>query len=84
MTSKKFKTFLLGGWIFVLILIGLGFFFSDTPVVKMCSRNCWLNELLHLLLGDRLAKILIGSIILMIAAGFIGLRRKISGKKDDR
>ena len=73
---------MLGGWIVVLILIGFSFFVSNTPVTKMCSRNCWLNELFQMLFGDRVSKMLIGSIILAIAVGLIGLANKIHRKKD--
>jgi uncharacterized PurR-regulated membrane protein YhhQ (DUF165 family) len=81
--SKKLATVLAYGFAAILVLVGLGFFASDVPVTRMCRRDCWFNELLNLMFGDRVAKALIGSIFLLLAVGFIGLvRRKGSSPND--
>ena len=82
MISRKLAKIFAYGFAAVLILIGLGFFASDVPVTRMCRRDCWLNELLNMLFGDSVAKILIGSIFLLLAAGFIGLVRRGLRKRD--
>ena len=82
MISRKLAKIFAYSFAAVLILIGLGFFASDVPVTHMCRRDCWLNELLNMLLGDRIAKILIGSLFLLLAGALIGLVRKGLRKTD--
>jgi hypothetical protein len=82
MITRKLAKVFVYGFAAVLILVGLGFFASDVPVTRMCRRDCWLNEMLNMLFGDRVAKILIGCIFLALAFGFLGLVRKNLHKKE--
>ena len=65
------------GFAVVMILVGLGFFAADVPVTRMCRRDCWLTELLNMIFGDRITKIFLGSIFLLLATSCIRLARKI-------
>ena len=82
MITRKLAKVFVYGFVAVLVLVGLGFFASDVPVTRMCRRDCWLNEMLNMLFGDRVAKILIGCIFLALAFGFLGLVRKSLNKKE--
>jgi len=82
MISKKAAKVFAYGFAAVLILAGLGFFTADVPVTRMCRRDCWFNELLAMVFGDRLAKVLIGSVFLVFAAALINLAWGSSRKKD--
>lgn len=82
MITKKLAKVFVYGFAAVLILVGLGFFASDVPVTSMCRRDCWFNELLHMMFGDRVTKILIGCIFLAFAFGFLSLLRGGLRKKD--
>jgi hypothetical protein len=52
------------GVIFGLICVGvgLGFFVSTEPLMKMCRTSCWLNGLAYAMFGDQGGKIAMGSI----------------------
>lgn len=65
------------GFAATLILVGLGFFAADVPVTRMCRRDCWLNEVLNLLFGDRIAKVVIGSLFLVLAGVLIKFAARV-------
>jgi uncharacterized PurR-regulated membrane protein YhhQ (DUF165 family) len=82
MISRRAAKVFAYGFAAVLVLIGLGFFAADVPVTRMCRRDCWFNDLLNLLFGDRVAKILIGALFMVFAVMLIRLARGGPRKKD--
>ena len=83
-TARRATRVFVFGFSAIMVLVGLGFFVTDLPLTRICRRYCWLNVLLNLLLGDRGAKIVIGSIFLVFAAVLIRFAVRIRSQTASR